>query len=192
MKPASDESEKLRHCWTEWTAMVRLFADRKVRRGEIRQESYQVIHSTLQEVLEDSSIAEAVDGELLNQMKNLSSPWINVDALANAEKPILKDLVTRCDALELAWSGRPAGTSSYFTGILLSLIFVSVFALVLGQDLWSDVYAMLFDGPGGKVPQWLRAVERNRNEVRSWTLGGSLAVAIAFVSWFVFRPPRSY
>lgn len=192
MKSSCDESQKLGRCWAEWTAIIKLFANKKVRRGEISQESYQGIHGSLQQMLEDPLVVQMIDNAILTEMKSLSAPWINIDALANADKPILKDLVIRSDALAIAWSGRPVNASSFLTGILVCTVFVVVFALVLGQDLWSEVFAMLFDGPDGKVPQWLRVVERNRTVFQSWTLGGSLAIATALVSWFVFRPPRSY
>ncbi len=188
----SSNRELLRY-WQQFSETIRLFAEKRNQRSEIRQEDYEQVHAGLIQSILDATESGSDQHQLHLAMKELAEPWVNVAALQEADARLLKDLAERCDSLNQQLSKKsPAMLSSGVSLAILLGVFLAAFVLVLGIDVWSGLYDRFFDGSGAMVADWLDALERNRNHARSWLIGIVLALSTAATAWFVFRAPRTY
>ena len=190
--PTITSNRQLRLCWSRFSDIVRAFADKKMQRNQVAHEQYQSIHSELLKSLQEAMESTPEKRELYTRMSELASPWMHIDAFDQADSRILKDLATRCEEFEHELTNRRPRISRGAVLAMLFVLFLATFALILGSDAWGGLYDRIFDGQGGKMAEWLQALERNRNQSRTWLIAGVAAVATAATAWFVFRAPKNY
>lgn len=179
--------------WQNFADVIRLFAEKRSSRNEITQEKYRSIHDALLQAVgkEDAALPEQCD--VLHEIKQLAEPWVNVESLKQADTALMKDLAKRCDDLSKQLANRRSVKLS--AGVSLAIlvgVFVGAFVLVMGMDVWTGLYDGLFDGSRGIIGEWVDAVERNRDNSRSWLIAVVVAMAISVIALLVFRAPRTY
>jgi hypothetical protein len=188
----SETPEMLRAAWNEWAKVVHRFAYHGVRRGDYSQELYGALHSGLQKHIERSLEEMTMEPHVLKGMKDLSAPWLSIDALANADKKLLKDLTDRCTAIQKTWSSVPESPRYWRTTALLLLLFLGIFALVLAPEINRSILERLPVDSGYSVAGWIQTVSRHRAAFQNGILIFTVAAAVMMTTWLVFRPPGRY
>jgi hypothetical protein len=133
-----------------------------------------------------------MEAHVLNGMKELSAPWLSVDALASADKKLLKDLMDRCTAIQKTWAIAPESPRRWPTMAAFMLLFLVMFAVVLAPEIHRGVVERLPVDTGYSVAGWLRTFSRNRPALQQGMLIVSVAAAVMMTTWLVFRPPGRY
>ncbi len=152
-KPGT-ESEALRASWHRWTAIIELFARRRLARRRVDPREYRRLHQEL--LAACRSLADSAGEEsraYYEGLEGLARPWLSPKILAHADPEILDSLLARCRQVE-AELGVRRQSSAILGGAIKALLPVSalVGSLVLlwaaGVDMapaldqargWSDV-----------------------------------------------------
>ncbi|MEI7698577.1 MAG: hypothetical protein WCK86_02170 [Planctomycetia bacterium] len=187
------ETDKLlRASWNEWATVVNRFACHAVQKSEYSQERYRALYSSLQTHIERSLEEMTIEAHVLNGMKELSAPWLSVDALASADKKLLKDLTDRCTAIQKTWATAPESPRRWPKTAVLVLLFLAMFAVVLAPEINRGIIERLPADSGYSLAGWLRTFSRNRPALQQGILIFSVASAVMMTTWLVFRPPGRY
>lgn len=190
---AEIETDKLlRASWNEWAKVVNRFAYHGVQKSEYSQEQYRALYSDLQNHIARSLERMTMEAHVLNGMKELSAPWLSVDALASADKKLLRDLMDRCTAIQKTWASAPESPRRWPTTVAFVLLFLAMFAVVLAPEINRGIIERLPVDSGYSVAGWLRTFSRNRPALQQGMLIVSVAAAVMMTTWLVFRPPGRY
>lgn len=148
------ESEALRASWRRWTAIVELFARRRLARRRVDPRDYRTVHQGL--LAACRSLADSAGEEsraYYEGLEVLARPWLSPRILAHADSEILDSLLVRCRQVE-AELGFRRRSSAALGGAIKALLLASALAgsiLLLwatGVDMapaldqargWSDV-----------------------------------------------------
>ena len=182
----------LRASWTEWAKVIDRFACHGVQKSDYSQEQYRALYSRLQNHIAQSLEQMTMEAHVLNGMKELSAPWLSVDALASADKKLLKDLTDRCTAIQKTWAIVPESSRRWPTMAAFVLLFLAIFAVVLAPEIHRGIVERLPADTGYSVAGWLRTLSRNRPALQQGILIFSVASAVMMTTWLVFRPPGRY
>jgi hypothetical protein len=183
----------LQASWNEWTGVVRRFARQGMHSGEYSRQHYRDLHSTLQQHIDKSLVDMSTDAGVLQGMKELSSPWPSVESLASADKKLLADLLSRCNAVQKAPAHTPASPRRYFTAITLPLVLMLAAAVViLSPEISREILELLPVNSDYAITGFLRTLLRNARELQYDILVICVASAVMMVTWLVFRPPGRY
>ncbi len=147
-------SEALRASWRRWTAIVELFARRRLARRQVDPRAYRRLHQELLAVCR--SLADSAGEEsqaYYRGLEDVARPWLSPRVLALADPQILDSLLARCRQVE-AELGVRRRSSGFLVGAIKALLLASALAgaislpWAMGVDMapaldqargWSDV-----------------------------------------------------
>lgn len=183
----------LQASWSEWMGVVRRFARHGIHASEYSRQHYRELHAALQRYIDKSLAEMSTDARVLQGMRELSSPWPSVESLAGADKKLLADLLSRCNAVQKASAHAPASPRRYVTAITLPLVLtLAVAVVVLSPEISRRILKLLPVNSDYPITGFLRTLLRNARELQHDILIICVASAVMMVTWLVFRPPGRY
>lgn len=196
MSPTQTEShnhELLLASWTAWTSVVRRFALHGVHSGEYSRQRYHNLHSSLQTHIDRALDEKSTEANVLHGMKQLSAPWPSVDALASADRKLLKDLMDRCTAIQKTLDqAHESSRRPYTLTALAMLLLLAVFAALMSPGISHNILQRLPSEPVHAFPGFLRTLLRNGPELQHGLLIVCASATVLMITWLVFRPPGRY
>jgi hypothetical protein len=134
------DKQAFRKCWGRWTAIVELFARRRVARKRLDPREYTELHHELiSRCRALAASANDVEAAYYRYLEDLAQPWLDLATLDRGERDILYDLLIRCRQVEAHFGGRlwwrrvPAG-------LIALVLFASFFAIMLS---WMGKFSVL-------------------------------------------------
>lgn len=119
------ESEALRASWHRWTAIVALFARRRLARRRVDPRAYKTLHQGLLAACRSLAGSAGEESRAYYEgLEVLAHPWLSPKTLARADPEILDSLLARCRQVEAELGGRRR-PSAALGGALKALLLAS-------------------------------------------------------------------
>jgi len=176
--------------WRRWTAIIELFARRRLARNWVVTEQYSILHHELLEHCRVLAEASAPPGSAFyRSLEEMVQPWLTPYVLAHADQEILQDLLYRSLQAERQLSGRGAwrvAVERWAGPVLTVLLGVGLVAGIawMGEELWLPVWSRArewWQVLGYTLKQWA--------QFQNLLLAGAVAVVVAL--FLAVRTARS-
>ena len=96
----------LRDCWSRWTAILSLFAERRPGRSRLDPGAYADLRNELIAVCRSLAEADGPERQFYAGLEETVKPWLNLRVLARTDREILTGLARHCRQVEWKLRGR--------------------------------------------------------------------------------------
>jgi hypothetical protein len=147
----SPEQLALRKSWSRWTAIIGLFARRRLARKRVNPQAYAALRRQLiKECRVCAASANEVDAVFYRHLEALAEPWLDPGTLGRADREILFDLLLRCQHAESELGGR-SRAQGLRSRQALTVAAAMTFAFML---FWAAKYSILLRSTFATVRGW--------------------------------------
>lgn len=103
---AQDDAKSIARLAARWTRVVRSFAHGSAA-GRVGAADYQTLRNELVRQAQDCAARkDSSEQPLFRELGELIAPWVTLESLARAQRPLLRDVLDRAEALQAKLEGR--------------------------------------------------------------------------------------
>ena len=100
---------QLKQMWRRWTGVIQRVVMPRRRTFAVTSRDYRQLHQELIRVLDLAGNSNEAKDCVYRRLRKLCKPWVTLESVQQAEKPVLRNLLVRCHQEEVHWCGHALG-----------------------------------------------------------------------------------
>ncbi len=174
------EVDALRKQWSQWTAIVELFAWRRGARRRVDPQAYGALRREIIAACRSLAQSDPHNASRYRSLEVVVRPWLNPRVLNRTERELLLSLLARCRDAEAGLSGRSWQWSVPRPAVLVFLGALAVAALFLLSGTLNSVLTASVERLRDWTTQIEIAIKWSTDFQRVFFLGSVLLVVSMF------------